>query len=193
MADEPTNNRAQEDVEAADMLAEAVEGADSPEEPAQQFDADAAKAKINKTNRENAGLRKRLKELEPLAQRLQDLEDANKSELEKANERATGAEGRASSAEARALRLEVALAKAPDGMPISKIRTLAKRLTGSTQEELEADAEELFAEFAPAENSTPAGQRPTEKLSSVPLPNSDKLQVDEETNPRELAKRIRRV
>lgn len=127
------------------------------------------------------------------------LEAAKKTEVEQLTDKATQAEERASKAELSAMRLDVALDKAPEGMPVSKIRALAKRLTGSTQEELEADAEELFAEFA---DTKPAGdgqakpdpgQRPRESMGSVPLPGGDKIQLDELTDPRELAKRIKRA
>lgn len=180
-----------EDIEAAEMLAEAAK---SQEDDGDKFDADTAKAKISKANREARQLRERLKQLEPLAEKAKELEDANKTELEKLTERASGAEDRATSAELRALRMEVALDKAPDGMPVTKIRALAKRLTGSTQEELEADAEELFAEFAPASDASTNGDgRPKETLPKVPLPNSENLRLDDETDPRKLAARLPRM
>lgn len=198
MADDAQDGtQQQDDTDAEDMLADAVENdGGSQEDQGKQLDPDA-KAKINKANREAAGLRKRLKELEPLAAKLQELEDAKKSDLEKANERVSGLESRATSAEQRALQLEVALDKAPEGMPVAKVRALAKRLSGSTQEELEADAEELFAQFAATTNGdggdAKAGGRPKEKLRGVPLPGGDKVQLDEETDPRKLAERIKRI
>lgn len=188
----------QDDTDAEQLLSDAVENdGGSQEDQGQQFDADTAKAKIRKANSEANNLRKRLKELEPLAARAQELEEAKKTDLEKANERVSGLESRATTAELAAMRLEVALDKAPDGMPVAKIRALAKRLTGSSQEELEEDAAELFAQFAPTngDNGAATGQpggRPREKLRGVPLPGSDKVQLDDETDPRALAKRIPR-
>lgn len=72
-----------------------------------------------------------------LATRLQAIEDKDKSELQKAQERAEAAERQASEAGSRALRLEVAAAK---GLPPS----IAGRLKGKTRAELEADADELL-------------------------------------------------
>lgn len=83
------------------------------------------------------------------ARKLAEREDADKSESERAQAKAAEAEQRAVEAERRAERLEVALEKAPDGLPIQQIRKLAKRLQGGTREELEADATELFDDFKP--------------------------------------------
>ena len=91
-----------------------------------------------------------------MAKRLKEFEDADKSELEKVAAKAAEAEQRAVEAEARALRLEVAAAK---GLTPSQ----AKRLIGSTQEELEADADEILADFA-------AAKKPADSLPSRPRP-----------------------
>ncbi|WP_210492303.1 hypothetical protein [Patulibacter sp. SYSU D01012] len=127
------------------------------------------------------------------AKKLQEVEDAKKSETERAAEKATQAEQRATSAEAKALRLEVALDKAPDGMSLAQVRKLAKRLSGSTQEELEADAEELFADFQPsaASSGDPGRGRPRERLrpGSAPADTSDD---DGETDPSKLAAKVPR-
>lgn len=69
------------------------------------------------------------------ARRLDELEEANKTELQKAADRAAAAEARAAEIEARAMRAEVAAAK---GVPVAL-------LSGSTVEELEASADALLA------------------------------------------------
>ena len=120
----------------------------------------------------------RLKELEPLAAKAKELEDSNKSEIEKATERITGAETRATTAEERALRLEVAIEK---GLTL----TQAKRLIGATREELEADADELLESFKGPEK--PSG-RPKERLTPGAVPDAD----TDGDDPRELAKKVRR-
>lgn len=114
-----------------------------------ELDLDRAKAKIAKANSEAAGLRKRLKEAEDKAKKFDDIEDSKKSEIERLTGQATAAEQRAADAELAALRIEVALDKAPDGMPIAQVRKLAKRLSGTTREEFETDADELFEDFTP--------------------------------------------
>ncbi|WP_435109399.1 hypothetical protein [Nocardiopsis synnemataformans] len=154
-----------------------------PEGDDEELDLERAKAKIHKANQEAAGLRSRMKELEDKATRLDELENANKSEQQKAQEAAAALEKRATAAEQRALRLEVAAAK---GLTTAQ----AKRLVGSTQEELEADADELLETFGTA--PTPADsipRRPNERLrpggSGTPAP-------PEETDPRKLAAKIPR-
>jgi hypothetical protein len=104
------------------------------------FDEAQAKAKIKKANSEAANLRKRLKDLEPLAKKAQELEDAQKSESEKSTEARTKAEKAAADATQEAARLRVALNKG-----LTEVQ--AKRLIGESQEELEADADELLASF----------------------------------------------
>lgn len=69
------------------------------------------------------------------AKRLDELEESQKTELQKAADRAAAAEAKAAEIEARATRAEVAAEK---GVP-------ANLLTGSTQEELEASADALIA------------------------------------------------
>lgn len=86
------------------------------------------------------------KELAKYRKAEQDKADADKSEAEKR----AAAEQRAADAELRATRLEVAHAK-------GLTPTQAKRLVGTTKEELEADADEILRDFptAPARPGTP--------------------------------------
>ena len=115
-------------------------------------------------------------DLKAKAAKFDELEAASKSDVEKAAQRAADAEKKAQEAEARALRLEVASAK---GLTPAQ----AKRLTGATREELEADADELLDTFKPSEETPPApkpGTRPTEDLKpgaapAVPEPTKEDL------------------
>lgn len=113
------------------------------------------------------------------AKRLAEIEDGNKSEIERATTQVVEAEKRAGAAEAKALRLEAALEKAPDGMSIAQIRKLANRLQGDNAEELAADAEELFAEFTPpaaaSDTDSSASRRPKERLRSGAAPDADQV------------------
>ena len=101
---------------------------------------DAGK-KALEAERRNA--RAAAKERDALAARLKEFEDRDKSEADKAIERAAAAEARVTQLEAHATRLEVAF---ENGLTPAQ----AKRLVGSTREELEADAKELLATFKPA-------------------------------------------
>lgn len=74
---------------------------------ADAFDAKRAQEKIRKANQEAAGLRKRLKELEPLAKRAQEAEDAQKTEVQRLQERLDAAEKRSAQLQGRAVKSEV--------------------------------------------------------------------------------------
>jgi hypothetical protein len=82
------------------------------------------------------------------AKELQKIKDAQKSDEERRSEVLTAAERKAADAELRAERLEVAFAK---GLTPAQ----AKRLAGSTRDELEADAEEVLRDF-PVSKTPPA-------------------------------------
>ena len=77
----------------------------------------------------------KLKELEPVAAKAVELEEASKSELQKAQERAEAAERALADATATAVRAEVAAAK---GVPVAL-------LSGDTRDALEASADALLA------------------------------------------------
>lgn len=181
-ADVSTDN-GQDDSEAADMLAEAVDNGDGSQEENSEPDLPpAVKAKIAKANNEAKNLRKKLRELEPLAQEAQQLRDSQKSELEKLTEQLQAAETERAAASAAQMRIDVALDKAPDGMSLAQVRKLAKRLTGSTREELEEDAGELFADFVKDDERKSGATRPKENLRTVPLSTpagADKTDMNE--------------
>ena len=90
-------------------------------------------------------------DLKAKAAKFDEIDQQSKSEAEKSAERITVAETRATTAEARADRLEVALEK---GLTPSQ----AKRLVGSTREELEADADQLLKDLG--DSTKPRSPRP---------------------------------
>lgn len=126
-------------------------------------------------------------ELKAKAAKLDEQEAANKSELEKAQERLAEEERRANEAVARADRLEVVVSKALDEEQAKRVITAAKRLVGTSREELEADADDLLSSFAKPNDDgpkpTPPG-KPSEDLkgggdpSAPPSPDIRKI-VDE--------------
>ena len=94
---------------------------------------------------ERRNARAAARERDALAAKLKEFEDRDKSEADKAAERVVAAEKRAAELEAQVARLEVA---AEAGLTPAQ----AKRLVGSTREELEADAKELLSTFKPADS-----------------------------------------
>lgn len=153
-----------------------------PQEPDHKAEAEKWKALARKHEQQ-------AKTNATAATKLAEIEDAKKTAEQKAADKAADLERRATTAELAAMRTDVALDKAPDGMPLSQIRKLAKRLTGATREELEADAAELFAEFAPAEKDEgDARRRPRERLKAGAAPGAE----PEENDPKKLAAAVPR-
>lgn len=117
--------------ESADGEAEDVDG-DGPDDE-EGFDRERALRKIKKVNAENKALRERAKKAE------QQSETVNQS-----------AEAETQALKAQIVRLEVANEL---GLPVK----LASRLTGSTREEVMADAEDLVSMLGPRR---PGGRKP---------------------------------
>lgn len=142
--------------------------ATTPDEP---FDEARARTKIEKANREAAALRARLKEAEPLLAKARELEEAQKTAEQRATEALTAAERRAVEAEAKLMRAEVAAEK---GLTAAQ----AKRLVGTTREELLADADEFLALMPAAPAAT--SRTPVEALRPGALPQAPALSLDEQ-------------
>lgn len=134
----------------------------------------------------------KLAELEPLAKRAKELEDAGKSDMERLTSELQGHTVRADKAEQELMRLRVAVRKG-----LTEVQ--ARRLVGSSEEELEADAEDLMASFRPATpepepepepRSDNSRRRPQERLRPGAVPDADT--EPEETDPRKLAAMVPR-
>ncbi len=121
------------------------------------------------------------------AEKLRQLEDKDKTESQRVTERATTAEKERDEAKSSLLRLEVAIEK---GLSPAQ----ARRLQGSTKEELEIDADELLEAFGGKGDDKrdkreplrrPSGQKP--RSGSVPDASND-----EENDPQKLAAQVPR-
>jgi hypothetical protein len=115
---------------AAAVAAGATEG-ETPEQTIARLTADVAKWKAN--SRKNEG---RAKENLTAAQQLKEIQDAQKTDLERANERAAASDARAAALERRNWISDAATAY---DIP-AKFRD---RITGTTEEEIETSAQEL--------------------------------------------------
>lgn len=137
---------------------------DPPEEPDPKAEVEKWKALARKHEAE-------AKKNRAAASRLSEIEDANKSEIERATAAAQAAEDRATTAEREVTRLRIATRK---GLP----ENLAARLRGDTEEELEADADELLAivkgpDQEGGEPDTGIQRRPQERLRPGSRPNAE--------------------
>lgn len=116
-------------------------------------------------------------QLKTKASEFDKLADAQKTEAQKAADAVTAADTRAQAAERRALLLEVAAEK---GITAAQ----AKRLVGSTREELLADADEFLSSLPKAATGQSGGtntHRPVESLKSGVLPPNDPSALDGNT------------
>lgn len=98
---------------------------------------DAGKRALDAERKARAAAERRAREAE---NKLKALDDQGKSDLERLRGQVADLTKRAEAAEAKAVRFEVAAAK---GLSLAQ----ARRLVGSTKEELEADAEVMRAEL----------------------------------------------
>lgn len=160
-----------------------------PEESAPDSDqlGEAGKRAIEAMKRERNAARKEAAEARAKAKQY---EDANKTESERLQEALVTHQSRAEKAEAALKRREIAELRAPEHATVAQIKAVAKRLAGESDDDLEADADELFALLAPAPAPVPARtpSRPKEQLRGGGDPNEE----PEETDPRKLAAAIPR-
>jgi hypothetical protein len=126
--------------------ADAETDADTNEKGSEkETDWQAEAEKWKALSRKNEGT---AKENAAAAKKLAEIEESSKSDLEKANARADAAEKLAAERELESARNRVALAKGLSA-------TQAKRLVGNTQDELEADADELLADLKTTAKTAP--------------------------------------
>lgn len=190
------------DAEAEQLLADAVE-ADDESDSDSNSDSDGGDSGRSDTDDSKLAdevakwkslARKHEKDSKGYASKLKQYEDANKSDLERWEERATTAESRAGTAESKAKALEIAIERAPEHASLAQVRAVAKRVRGEDDEALEKDADELFELLAPASSSSEP--KPGEKTSARPKERlkggADPDEEHEETDPRKLAAQLPR-
>ena len=152
---------------------------DAPDDqPDKDWQAEASKWKALARKHEKAA-----KDNADAAKRLAEIEESGKTEQERLAEARRSADERAVTAERESARLRVALKK---GLTEAQVR----RLVGDTEEELEADADELLATFAPPEGEPDRDlpRRPRERLRPGARPEA----TPDETDPAKLAEAIPR-
>lgn len=160
-----TDNQIPAPQEGSSQPAPAAPATPSPQggEP-QTFDAEY----VAGLRRENAKYRVEAKANADKAARLDEIEASKKSELEKLTEDRDTHRRRADAAELNAARNAVALEK---GLTISQ----AKRLVGSTREELAADADELLADLEAGRTKSPKPNQAQAHSTQTPAGSGDWL------------------
>jgi hypothetical protein len=158
---------------------------DPGKDPAQSFTPITSQEEFDKTlGRRLAAERAKYagyEDLKAKAAELDQLKDANKTETQRLSDQLTQFQKENDALKLTQLRAEVAAEK---GIPAK----IARRLTGTTREELEADADELLETLPKPETVVPLNQRPRERLRGGGRPDEE----PEETDPRKLAAKIPR-
>lgn len=163
---------------------------EDPPEPKPEPLGDAGKKALDAERKARRDAEQKAKDLEG---RLQAIEDKDKSEVERLTEQVATLTKERDAAVSKGDRLEVAVLKSLDESASRRITSAAKRLTGTTREELEADAEEFLTAFAPSapaeeEEGKPAPSgKPQERLKPG---NGDPDLPVEETDIKKLGERM---
>lgn len=183
-----------DDVDPADdkpdpALDDKLDGDNKPDDKPEL--ADTGKKALDAMKRERNAARKALQDAQA---ELKKYSDRDKTDTERLTEAAEEAKTRAAKAEVNHRKLMTAMDRAPDGATLTQIKAVAKRLTGDTEEEMEADADDLYALLAPKpsdedtdKTKAPAG-KPKERLRGGGDPDDE----PEEMDPRKLADLIGR-
>jgi CHAD domain-containing protein len=131
------------------------------------------------------------KEADDLRRELDKFRNANKSELQRLIDERDALKEQLGQVSSAAKRRDFAEELAPEHATAQQIRLVAKYIAGSTDEELEASAQELFSTFAPEPPKAKTTRRPEERLAR-PKGGTNPEEDDEETDARKLADMIRR-
>lgn len=152
MSDQDTTQDATADQSTEEQDSTATDTEESPEDDkGEAWDPERARRKIAKTNSENKALRDRATKAEEKAAGVDELTTEN------------------GGLKATVLQLEVGYEL---GLPLA----IAKRLQGSTREEMLADAEALVELVSPAKK--PATRRPAEALRGGGAPSEETEETD---------------
>lgn len=137
----------------------------TPEPAAPDTETPDPKAEADKWKALSRKHEQQAKENAAAAQKLAAIEEASKTEAQKAADKMAEYERRTAEAETKALRYEVGVEK---GIPTKLLRYL----TGATKDEIEANADQLLADFGPATGPEPVTppSRPREALRSGTFP-----------------------
>lgn len=172
--DDKPDDEDDDDPEGADQLGDAGQRA-----------LDSIKASRQKARDRAAAEKKRA---DDLAAKVREFETAGQSESERLQNDRESFKSRAEKAEDQLKRWQIAIEAAPDGASLDTVRKVAKRLSGTTDDELNDDAQELWADFAPAPK-TSVPSKPKERLRGGGAPDEG----PDESDPRKLAAQLPRA
>lgn len=168
MADDPKDKSAKDDPK------------DQPKDDPKNEPDDLGEAGKKALEKERRARRQAEKDAKDVSERLKAIEDKDKSEADKLRDERDDAVKARDEARANELRLQIATDK---GLTPAQ----AKRLVGTTKEELEADADDFLESIKPDDKGTPS-TKPRESLRGGGDPTSEPTEMD----PRKLAEGVPR-
>lgn len=141
-----------------------------PDEGKAPLSADQLQAELAKVRKEAATYRTKLREAEPLVKAAREAEDATKSEVQRAQEKAAKAEEKYASLQKDNWRLELA---SVNNVPRDKIHLIGS----GSREEMEKNAADLGELFASVQKTpAPPSDRPVEGLRPGATPDPPKAE-----------------
>lgn len=195
MAEKDQNDDVMGDItddDAAQLLAGAAGQDDSKDDAGNKgtedsvTDSDAYKADIEKWKKLS---RQNEKNLRDTQNQLKQYQDKDKTEAQRLQEERDSFRSQAEKNASELQRLQIAGETAPEHATLAQLRKVARRMAGEDTDALEADAKELWADFAPAPTKQPVSGKPRERLRGGSDPDGDD---DGELDPAKLAARIPR-
>lgn len=151
-------------------------------EPKVESDADKWK-KLSRQNEKN---------LRDAQAKLKEFEDKGKSETQRLQEAHDSYKTQAEKAATELARMNMAAEHAPEHATLAQLRKVAKRLRGDTPEELEADAKELWEDYAPTAGASSTAStvgKPAVRLKG----GADPSEEPDEMDPRKIVAQIPRA
>jgi len=135
------------------------------------------------------------KNLRDAQKKIDEFENKALTESQRLEKERDGYRSTAESASSQLKHMNVAIEHAPEHATLAQLRKVAKRLRGDSDDDLEADAKELWADFAPAPSSEGAPKsgsvvgKPKERLKG----GADPDEAVDEMNPAKIVANIPRA
>jgi len=158
-----------------------IDAKEQPEKDTGPSELEVERDKWKRLSRQNE------KNLREAQAELNKIKDKDKTESQRLIEERDSHKTAAEKSADELRRMNIATDLAPEGATLAQLRKVAKRLRGDSEEELEADAKELWEDFGPSK--APTAGRPKERLRGGSDPDED----PDEKDPKKLAALIPRA
>jgi len=118
------------------------------------------------------------KNLRDAQSKIKEFEDKTLSESQRLEKERDAFKSTAETSSTELERYNIAIESAPEHATLAQLRKVAKRIRGDSAEALEADAKELWEDYAPAQKSPPTAGKPKERLKGGADPDDEPDEMD---------------